>query len=120
VLWQAPPTPAPPPPLAFRTATLRRADHAIDVELMAVARVDVRVTITRAGHRLGRGIDHLDRGSTFVRVPIGPKSLRPLRRGLHVNVDVEYGPPTPVHAFATLILPAPGDHTGDDAGGPAL
>jgi hypothetical protein len=113
VLWQAPP-PAPPPPLAFRTATLHRAAHAIDVELLSVNTIPVRVTISRGGRRLGRGVDTTGRGSTFVRVTIGPKSIKPLRRGLHVDVRVEYGASTPLRYHPALLLAPPGadDETG--------
>jgi hypothetical protein len=108
VLWQQPPPPAPPPPLAFRTATLQRAAHGIDVEMLAVANVPVRVTISRAGVRLGRTTGAVDRGSTFVRVRIGPKGLKPLRPGLHIHVAIEYDGPLTLHAHPALLL-------GDDA-----
>jgi hypothetical protein len=100
--------PPPPPPLAFRTATLHRHAHAIDVELIAVARAGVRVTISRHGTRLGRGTGDVERGSTHVRVPIGPKGIKPLRRGIHVDVAIEYGGPAPLHAHPALLL-APED-----------
>jgi hypothetical protein len=103
VLWQAPP-PAPPPPLAFRTATLHRGAHSIDVEILATANVPVRVTISRHGLRLGRDGGVVDRGSTVVRVRIGPKSLKPLRKGLHVAVAIEYGAREPLHARPALKL----------------
>jgi hypothetical protein len=101
--------PQPPPPLAFRTATLYRHAHAIDVQLMAVARTSVRVTVTRKGLRLGRGVESLDRGYTAVRVPIGPKTARKLRRGLIISIAIEYGAPLPVRARPTLLLAAPAD-----------
>jgi hypothetical protein len=110
VLWQAPP-PAPPPPLAFRTATLQRAAHGIDVEMLAVTEVPVRVTITRAGVRIGRGTGVLERGSTAVRVRIGPKSMKPLRPGLHVALRIEYGASTPLHARPALLLGHAGPET---------
>jgi hypothetical protein len=100
--------PPPPPPLAFRTATLHRHAHAIDVELIAVARAGVRVTISRHGTRLGRGVGDVERGSTVVRVPIGPKGIKPLRRGIHVDVAIEYGGPEALHAHPALLL-APED-----------
>jgi hypothetical protein len=115
VLWQAPP-PAPPPPLAFRTATLNRDAHAIDVRLMAVARVAVRVTISRHGHRLGRGAGAFERGTTDVRIRIGPKAIKPLRRGLHVDVAIEYGPPAPLRARTVLLVAPSGDDDDDDLG----
>ena len=107
MLWQAPP-PAPPPPLAFHTATLQRAAHGIDVELLATTTVPVRVTISRAGTRLGRDTGTLQRGSTSVRVRIGPRGIKPLRRGLHVTVTIEYGAPTPLHAHPALQLGSAG------------
>jgi hypothetical protein len=120
VLWQAPP-PAPPPPLAFHTATLRRAAHAIDVEMLATTSVPVRVTLSRGTRRLGRDTGVLDRGSTVVRVRIGPKSLKPLRRGLHVTVTIDYGAPTPLKARPALLLPPSGEDDGvDDAGLPPI
>jgi hypothetical protein len=115
VLWQAPPTPAPPPPLAFRTATLHRGAHAIDVEILATANVPVRVTLSRHGTRIGRDTGVVDRGSTFVRVRIGPKSLKPLRKGLRVSVAIEYGASEPLHARPLLKLAPPGADDGPDA-----
>ena len=82
-----------------------RAHHAIDVELMAVARVAVRVTVSRGGRRLGWSTSALERGSTFVHIRIGPKGLKPLRRGLHVDVAIEYGPPQPLRAHPALEVP---------------
>ena len=114
MLWQAPP-PAPPPPLAFRTATLHRGAHAIDVEIIATANVPVRVTISRHGTRIGRDGGAVDRGSTIVRVRIGPKSLKPLREGLRVSVAIEYGAPTPLHARPALKV-APRSANDDDPG----
>jgi hypothetical protein len=104
VLWQLPPPPAPPPPLAFRTATLQRAAHGIDVEMLAVANLPVRVTISRGGIRLGRNTGTVDRGSTFVRVRIGPKGIKPLRAGIHVRVAIEYGGPLTLRAHPSLLL----------------
>jgi hypothetical protein len=100
--------PPPPPPLAFRTATLHREARAIDVELIAVARSGVRVTVSRHGTRLGRGTGDVERGSTFVRVPIGPKGIKPLRRGIHVDIAIDYGGPIPLHAHPALLLAPPG------------
>jgi hypothetical protein len=106
--------PGPPPPLAFRTATLHRHAHAIDVELIAVARAGVRVTVSRHGTRLGRGTGDVERGSTFVRVPVGPKGIKPLRRGIHVDVAIEYGGPVALHAHPALLLAPP--HADDETG----
>ena len=103
MLWQAP-TPAPPPPIAFRTATLQRAVRGIDVEILAVTNVPVRVTISRAGLRLGRDTGVVDRGSNAVRVKLGPKGIKPLRRGLHVTVTIEYGASSPLKARPALQL----------------
>jgi hypothetical protein len=108
--------PPPPPPLAFRTATLHRHAHAIDVALIAVARAGVRVTVSRKGTRLGRGTGDVERGSTIVRVPIGPKGLKPLRRGIHVDVAIEYGGPDALHAHTPLLLAPP--HADDQPTGP--
>ncbi|HWI72174.1 MAG TPA: hypothetical protein VNT55_09475 [Baekduia sp.] len=104
MLWQAPP-PAPPPPIAFHTATLQRAAHAIDVEMLSTTDVPIRVTISRGTRRLGRDTGVLQRGTMFLRVHIGPKGLKPLRRGIHVAVTIEYGAPTPLRARPALLLP---------------
>ncbi|HEX5924509.1 MAG TPA: hypothetical protein VFY45_11800 [Baekduia sp.] len=104
MLWQLPPPPAPPPPLAFRTATLQRAAHGIDVEMLAVTNLPVRVTISRGGIRLGRNTGTIDRGSTSVRVRIGPKGIKPLRPGIHVTIAIEYGGPLTLHAHPALLL----------------
>jgi hypothetical protein len=109
VLWQQPPpAPPPPPPFAFRTATLHREAHAIDVELSAVAHTAVRVTVSRGGTRLGRNVGELEGGTTSVRVTIGPKGLKPLRRGLHIDLAIEYGSPLPLRIHPALRLAPPG------------
>jgi hypothetical protein len=116
VLAHAPPPPQP-PPLAFHAAELHRAAHAIDVEILSVVEhIPVRVAITRNGLRLGRGADATGRGSTFVRVRIGPKGLRPLRPGLHVTVLIDYGSGAPLRARAALVAPPPGQDVDDDVG----
>jgi hypothetical protein len=115
VLWQAPPPQ--PPPLAFRSAELHRAAHAIDVEIISVVEhIPVRVSISRNGVRLGRGADATERGSTFVRVRIGPKGLRPLRPGLRVRVLIDYGSAEPLRARPRLVAPPPGQDVDDDVG----
>jgi hypothetical protein len=104
VPWPAPP-PAPPPPIAFHTATLQRAAHAIDVEMLSTTDVPIRVTISRGTLRLGRDTGVLHRGTMFLRVRVGPKGLKPLRRGLHVAVTIEYGAPAALHARPALRMP---------------
>jgi hypothetical protein len=92
------------PPLAFRTATLVRADRTIEIRLSAVSHVGVRVVVSRGTVRLGTARAGLGRGTSAVPVPIGPKGIRPLREGLHVNVAIYYGPAEPVRARAALLL----------------
>jgi hypothetical protein len=106
MLWPAPPQP--PPPLAFRAATLERRAHEIVIDLMAVARVSVRVSVYRDGVRLGRATAAFERGTESIPVHVGPKSLRRLRPGQHVTVTIEYGPPEPLRAHTTLRVPPPG------------
>jgi hypothetical protein len=98
---QRPPTP---PPFAFRTATLVRAEHAIDIRLIAVADVTVTVVITRGTVRLGVGRGRLAHGTTIVPVPIGPRGIKPLREGLHVKVAMYYGPSDPIRAEPALLV----------------
>lgn len=115
MLWPAPPPQ--PPPLAFHAAELHRAAHAIDVEILSVIEhLPVRVAITRNGLRLGRGTDATARGSTFVRVRIGPKGLKPLRPGLHVTVLIDYGSGEPLRTRAPLVAPPPGQDVDDEVG----
>jgi hypothetical protein len=117
VLWQTLPPPPQPPPLAFRAAELHRAAHAIDVEILSVTeRIPVRVSISRDGVRLGRGADLTERGSTFVRVRIGAKGLKPLHPGLHVKVLIDYGSAEPLQARAPLVAPPPGQDVDDEVG----
>jgi hypothetical protein len=92
------------PPLAFRTATLVRADRTIEVRLSAVSQVGVRVVVSRGTVRLGTARASLQRGTSAVPVPIGPKGIRPLRKGLHVGVAIYYGPADPVRAHPALLL----------------
>jgi hypothetical protein len=109
-----PPPPQPPPPLAFRSATLDRAARTIDVELMASAQVTASVRLARHGVRLGRPTaGTMDRGGTVISVHLGPKATARLRKGLHVDVRIFYGAPTPLKAHPALRLARP-----DDAPGP--
>jgi hypothetical protein len=114
VLWQQPPQPPPPgpPPLAFHTATLDRAAHTIDVELMAVAAVSASVVVARNGVLLGKGSGSMDRGGTVISVKIGPKGLKPLHKGLHVDIAIFWGAGSPLRAHPALKLAPP------DASGP--
>jgi hypothetical protein len=114
MLAQQPPTPPPPgpPPLAFRSATLDRPARAIDVDLMAVAQVSATVVVARHGVRLGRGAGSMDRGGTVISVKIGPKGIKPLRKGLHVDVLIYWGANAPLRAHPALKLAPP------DADGP--
>src|SRR3954454_22083085 len=104
-----PPSPGP-PPLAFRSATLDRAAHTIDVELMAVAQVSASVVIARHGVRLGRGSGSMERGATMIWVRIGPKAIKPLHKGLHVDVQIFWasGSPLPPHP-ALKVAPRDAD-----------
>jgi hypothetical protein len=112
VLVAAPAAPAraqaPPrvPPLAFRSATLVRADHTIEVRLSAAADVGVRIGVSRGDRRLGQGRSSLGRGTTVVPVAIGPRAMKPLRAGLHVNVAIYYGDSQPLRTRAALLLGA--------------
>ena len=113
MLFEQPPQPPPPgpPPLAFRSAALDRAAHTIDVDLMASAQVTARVVIARHGTRLGNGTGATDRGGTVISVKIGPKGIKPLRKGLHVDVLIYWGPGAPLRAHPALEL-APPDSDG--------
>jgi hypothetical protein len=106
MLFSQPPTAPPPqpPPLAFRSAALDRADHTVDVTIQAAANVSVTVVIARHGVRLGRGAAELDRGGAEVPVHIGPKGLKPLRKGLHVDVLIYWGSSVPLRAHPALTL----------------
>jgi hypothetical protein len=101
---QIAPPPPPPPPLAFRDATLVREHRAIEVAIIAVADVHVTVIVSRAGTRLGRGPAAVRQGRTVVPVRIGPRGIKPLRKGLHVDVRIFYGPPEPLLAHPALLL----------------
>jgi hypothetical protein len=92
-----------PPPMAFRSATLHRTHHAIDVRMQAMSEVGVRVTITRHGRRVGRRAAEVHVGRTLVRVGVGRRLLRHLRAGQHVDVTIDYGAPLPVHIFGAVL-----------------
>ena len=111
MLWAPPPPQLPPgpPPLAFRSATLDRAAHTIDVELMAAAAVSARVVLARHGVVLGRRSGSMDRGGTVISVRIGPKGIKPLRKGLHVDVSIYWGAGSPLRAHPALKLAPPED-----------
>jgi hypothetical protein len=106
VLWAPPPPQIPPgpPPLAFRSATLDRDARTIDVALMATAATTATVTVARRGVRLGRGSGSMDRGGTTISVRIGPKGMKPLRKGLHVDVAIYWGAGSPLRAHPALAL----------------
>jgi hypothetical protein len=103
------PPPPGPPPLAFRSATLDRQAHTIDVELMAVAAISATVVVSRHGVRLGHGSGSMDRGGATISVPVGPKGMRPLHKGLHVNVAIYWGAGSPLRARPALLLAPKGD-----------
>jgi len=71
----------------------------------------VRVVVSRGTVRLGSARAGLHSGTVAVPVPIGPKGIRPLRKGLHVNVAIYYGPADPVRAHPALLV-------GESAGAP--
>jgi hypothetical protein len=101
---QPPPPPPQPPPLAFRAAALDRGAHTIDVTIQAAAQVSATVVIARHGVRLGRGGGTLDRGGAEIPIRIGPKGLKPLRKGLHVDVLIYWGSSEPLRAHPALSL----------------
>jgi hypothetical protein len=112
VLAEPPPLPPPPgpPPLAFRSATLDRRAHTVDVDVMAAAQVSATVVVARHGVRLGRAAGSMDRGGTVISVRIGPKGIKPLRKGLHVDVLIYWGAGAPLRAHPALKLaPLDGD-----------
>jgi hypothetical protein len=105
LFWEQPPPPPPqPPPLAFHGAALDRANHTVDVSIQAAAQVSATVIIARHGVRLGRAGATLDRGGAEVAVRIGPKGLRRLRKGLHVDVLIYWGFSEPLRAHPALTL----------------
>ena len=46
----------------------------------------------------------MDRGGTVISVRIGPKGMRPLRKGLHVDVAIWWGAALPLRAHPALKL----------------
>jgi hypothetical protein len=90
--------------VAFRSAALDRPARTIDVDMMAAAAVSVTVVVSRNGTRLGRRSGEMDRGGTVVSVRIGPRGLRPLRKGIHVDVAIWWGGPEPLRAHPALVL----------------
>src|SRR4051812_45550849 len=105
MLFQEPPPPPPqPPPLAFRQAALNRGEHTIEADIQAAARVSATIIIARHGVRLGRTGATIDRGGAEIPVRIGPKGLRPLRKGLHVDVLIYWGSSEPLRAHPALKL----------------
>src|SRR5689334_22616688 len=105
MLFQQPPQPPPPtPPLAFRQAALDRDAHTIDVDLMAATAVTATVVIQRHGVKLGHAAGSMDRGGTEISVRIGPRGMKPLRKGLHVDVLIYWGGSEPLRAHPALKL----------------
>jgi hypothetical protein len=92
-----------PPPMAFRSATLQRPRHAIEVRMSAMAEIGVRVTITRHGRRVGRRVAAVHIGRTLVRVNVARRLLRRLRTGQHVDLMIEFGTPVPVRIFGAVL-----------------
>jgi hypothetical protein len=115
----APPGPPPPgpPPVAFRSATLYRADHLIEVELMAtVVDAGVTVLVSRHGRRLGRSRGVTERSGATVSIPIGPRGLRMVGHGgRHVDVLIYYGGPEPLRAHPVLRMGRAGIDPGPQA-----
>jgi hypothetical protein len=110
MLFEQPPLPPSPgpPPVAFRSAALDRDARTIDVDLMATAAVSAKVVVARHGVRLGQKSGSMDRGGTEISVPIGPKGIRRLRKGIHVDVLIYWnGVSTPLRAHPALRLVPP-------------
>lgn len=106
-----------PPPFAFRSATLERAVHRIDVRMQAVQVAHVRVTVRRHGRRLTRATGTVEIGRSVVSLPLGPRSVARLRPGQHVDLTIEYGAPQPVLIYDAVLHrsarhPAGGDGSG--------
>ena len=95
-----------PPPLAFRSVTLHRPHHAIEVRVQAMSEIGVRIAVFRRGHRLGRRGAAVHVGRTVVRVAVGRRMLRRLRVGQHVDVTIDFGGPVPVHIFGAVLRKA--------------
>jgi hypothetical protein len=92
-----------PPPLAFRSATLHRPHHAIELRMQAMSEVRVRVTIRRHGRRLGHGPGAVHQGRSIVRVGVRRAILRRLRVGQHVDVIIEFGDPQPIVIYGAML-----------------
>jgi hypothetical protein len=112
----APPSPGP-PPVAFRSATLYRADRLIEVELMAtVVDAGVTVLVSRHGLRLGRSRGVTDRSGATVNVPLGPRGLRMVGHGgRHIDVLIFWGAPQPLRAHPVLRMARKGVDPGSAA-----
>lgn len=96
-----------PPPLSFRSATLKRQVHAIDVRIQAVQNAGVRIGISRKGAPLGEILASVDTGVTVVPVKVRPRDMRHLQPGVRVDVLLEVGWPEPL-IFRDVPLLAPG------------
>jgi hypothetical protein len=92
-----------PPPLAFRSATLHRPHHAIEVRMQAMSEVRVRVTIRRHGRRLGRSPGAVHQGRSIVRVVVRHALLRRLRVGQHVDVIIDFGAVQPIVIYGAML-----------------
>jgi hypothetical protein len=90
--------PPSPPPLAFGHATLARTRGHVTVTLMTTIELPVTVVLSRQGRRVGRSGATIRPGAARVRVPVGPRNRRRLAPGLHVDVAIYYGAPSPVRA----------------------
>jgi len=66
--------------------------------------VSATVVVSRHGTRLGKGSGTMDRGGTVISVRIGPKGMKPLHKGLHVDVAIWWGAPFPLRAHPALKL----------------
>ena len=97
---ERPPGPA---PVAFRSATLHRPHHAIEVRVQAMSEIGVRVAVFRRGRRLGHRRAAVHVGRTMVRVGVNRRLLRRLRAGQHVDVTIDFGGPVPVHVFGAVL-----------------
>ena len=96
--------PPSPPPLAFGHATLDPRHRSIGVTLMTTVEVAVTVVLSRQGRRVGRNGRTIRPGDARVRVPVGPRNRRRLRPGLHVDVAIYFGAPTPLRTRGVVLL----------------
>jgi hypothetical protein len=85
-----------PPPLAFGHATLEPRHRYVTVTLMTTVELPVTVVLRRQGRQIGRGGRTIRPGDARVRIALGPRTRRRLAPGLHVDVAVFYGAPSPV------------------------